>query len=82
MQGELPEALLYKTTRQNGHNLRCVLRYGVTLCSSLHLFRFFILVFHLQQKHEEGQSLLHYLRQTNITLATWTFIYVLNQEAC
>jgi hypothetical protein len=42
-----------------------VLRYGVTLSASLQLFTFFILVFHLKQKHEEGQRLLHYLQQTN-----------------
>jgi len=30
---------------------------------------FFILVFHLKQKHEEGQRLLHYLRQKNDPLA-------------
>ena len=43
-----------------------VLRYGVMLSSSLHLFRFFILVFHLKQKHEEGERLLHYLQQANL----------------
>ena len=78
----LPDALLYKSTRQNDHRHRCVLIYGVTLSSSLHLFCFFILVFHLQQKHEEGQRLLHYLQHTNTALATGTFIYVINQETC
>ena len=38
--------------------------------SSLTLFHFFILVFHLKQKHEEGQRLLHYLQQTNIASVT------------
>jgi len=33
--------------------------------SSLFLVCFRILVFHLKQKHEEGQRLLHYLQQTN-----------------
>jgi hypothetical protein len=46
--------------RQKDHSL-AVLRYDILLSSSLHLFRFFILVFHLKQKHEEGQRLLHYL---------------------
>jgi hypothetical protein len=46
-----------------------VLRYGVLLSYSLQLFPFFILVFHLKQKHEEGQRLLHYLQQTNTALA-------------
>jgi len=58
---------------------RFVLRYGVTLSSSSHLFCLFVLVFHLQQKHEEGQRLLHYLQQTNTALATGTFIYVINK---
>jgi len=53
-----------------------VLRYGIPLSSSLHLFRFFILVFHLKQKHEEGQRVLHYLQQTNTALGTDTFIYI------
>ena len=52
------------------HRHLCVLRYGILLASSLHLFRFFILVFHLKQKHEEGQRLLHYLQQTHTALAT------------
>jgi hypothetical protein len=42
------------------------------------VFGFFVLVFHLQQKHEEGQRLLHYLQQTNTALATGTFIHVIN----
>ena len=56
-----------------------MLRYGVLLSSSLHLFRFVVFVFHLKQKHEEGQRLLHYLQQTNTALATGTFIYVIIQ---
>ena len=55
---------------------RCVLKYVATSSSSLHQFRFFILILHLQQKHEEGQRLLHYLQQTNTALATGTFIYM------
>jgi len=66
--------------RQKVHSRRCVLRYGVLLSSSLDLFRFLILVFHLKQKHEEGQRLLHYLQQTNTALATGTFIYLINKE--
>ena len=58
------------TTQDKHHSQRCVLRYGVLLSSSLHLFRFFILVFHLKQKHEEGQRLLHYLQQTSTVLET------------
>jgi len=57
-----------------------VLTYIAVSTLSLHLFRFFILVFHLKQKHEEGQRLLHYLQQTNTALVTGTFIYVINQE--
>jgi hypothetical protein len=71
--------LLYKKeifSTGQPHRQRCVLRYGVLLSSSLHLFRFFILVFHLKQKHEEGQRLLHYLQQTNTALATGMFIYL------
>ena len=45
------------------HILHCTLRVRVTVSSSLLLFCFLILVFHLQQKHEEGQRLLHYLQQ-------------------
>jgi len=52
-----------------------VLWYGVTLSSSLHLFRFFILGFHLKQKHKERQRILHYLQQTNTALTTGIFIY-------
>ena len=59
-----------------------MLRYGVLLSSSLHLFRFVVFVFHLKQKHEEGQRLLHYLQQTDFVLATGTFIYVINQAIC
>ena len=46
------------------------------------MFRFFILLFHLKQKHEEGQRLLHYLQQTNDELATWKIINTVNQETC
>jgi len=53
-----------------------------SVSSSLHLFCFFILVFHLKQKHEEGQRLLHYLQQTNTALATGTLIYLINQDTC
>jgi hypothetical protein len=76
----IPGALLYKNTKQNGDRHRFVLRYGVTLTSVLQLFRFIILVFHLKQKHEEGQRLLHYLQHTNTVLATGTFMYVINQK--
>jgi hypothetical protein len=58
-----------------------VLTYVALLFSLLKLFRLFILVFHLKQKHEEGQRLLHYLQQTNTALATGTFIYLINEEA-
>jgi len=58
-----------KSTRQKDHRYRCVLRYGVLLSSLLHLFRVCILVFHLKKKHEEGQRLLHYLRQTNTSFS-------------
>ena len=44
------------------HSYRCVLMYVVLFYSSLHLLRCFCLAFHLKQKHEEGQHLLHYLR--------------------
>jgi hypothetical protein len=40
------------------------LRFHV-LFSSLVLFGFLIPVFHLKQKHEERQRLLHYLQQAN-----------------
>ena len=56
------------------------LRYGVLFASSLDLFSFLILVFHLKQKHEEGQRLLHYLQHTNDYLAKCTAICVINQE--
>jgi hypothetical protein len=46
------------------HRHRGVLRFNVFF-SSLNLFYFFVLVFHLKQKHEERQRLLHYLQQTN-----------------
>ena len=38
---------------------------GVLFSSSLLLFRFFILVFNLKQKNEEGQRFLHYLQHKN-----------------
>jgi len=62
------------------HRHRFVLRYGVLLFSSLHLFRFFILVFHLKQKHEEGQRFLHDLLQKNTALVTDTSIYICNKS--
>ena len=77
-----PDALLNKSTRQNGHSHRCVLTYVALLSSLLQLFRLFILVFHLKQKHEERQRLLHYLQHKNTALATVTFIFIINQEAC
>ena len=49
---------------------------------SIHLFRFFILVFYLKQKHKERQRLLHYLQQTNTALARDIFMYVINHETC
>jgi len=64
------------------HRPDCFLSYGVLSSSSLHTFYFFILVFHLKQKHEEGQRLLQYLQQTNTALATGTFMYVINLETC
>jgi hypothetical protein len=42
---------------------------GVLFSSSLPLFCFFILVFNLKQKHEEGQRFPHYLQQKNDPLA-------------
>ena len=54
--------------------------YVAPFSSSLHLFRFLILVFHVKQKHEEGQRLLHYLQQTSNALATGTFVCVINQN--
>jgi len=77
-----PDALLNKSKRQNGHSHCCVLTYVALLSTLLHLFHLLILVFHLKQKHEEGQRLLHYLQQTNTALATGTFIYIFNQQAC
>ena len=50
------------------HRHRGALRFHV-LFTSLVLFRFFVLVFHLKQKHEERQRLLHYLKQINTALA-------------
>jgi hypothetical protein len=55
-----------------------MLRYSALLASSFHLFCFFVLIFHLKKKHEEGQRLLHYLRQTNTALAADTFIHETN----
>jgi hypothetical protein len=78
----LPDTLLFISKRQKVHRRHCVLRYGVLLSSSLHLICFFILVFNVKQKHEEGQRLLHYLQQTNTALAFCTFIYTVNQEVC
>jgi hypothetical protein len=72
----LTDALLYKITQEKNRRHRCVLRSVVPLSSLLQLFRFLILVFHLKQKHEEGQRLLHYLQQTNTALATGTLIYI------
>ena len=59
--------MLYCIKAQDRRTTRiAVLMYGILFYSSLHLFRVLILVFHLQQKHEEGQRLLHYLQQTNV----------------
>ena len=55
-----------------------MLSYGVLLFLSLHLFRFFVLVLHLEQKHEEGQRLLHNLQQTYTALATGIFLCMCN----
>ena len=52
------------------------------LFSSLVLFFPRILVFHLKQKHEEGQRLLHYLQQTTTELAMCKFMCVRNRETC
>ena len=57
------------------HRHHSALRFHV-LFSSLVLICFRILVFHLKQKHEEGQRLLHYLQQTNIALAMYKFMCV------
>ena len=43
---------------------------------------FRILVFHLEQKHEEGQRLLHYLQHTNTALAMCKCMCVRNKETC
>jgi hypothetical protein len=69
----ISDAVLYKSTDRKSTGI-VVFRYGVLLSSSLHLFGFFILVFYLKQKHEEGQRLLHYLQQTNAALSTGTFM--------
>jgi hypothetical protein len=50
---------------ENGIIRVTVLRFGDLFSSSLHLFRFHILIFHLKQKHKKGQRLLHYLQQKN-----------------
>jgi hypothetical protein len=71
-------ALLAKTIGKLSHKHRCVLTYVALSSSLLHLFHSLIPVFHLKQKHEEGQRLLHYLQQTNTALATCTFIDVTN----
>jgi len=63
------------------HRHRGVLRFHVVF-SSLVLICFRILVFHLKQKHEEGQRLLHYLQQTNTELAMCKCMYVRNREIC
>jgi len=69
-----------KPIRKWSHMHCFVLKYDALSSTSLHLFRFLILVFHLKQKHEEGQRLLHYLQQTNTALMTGTFVYVMNQD--
>jgi len=48
--------------------------------SSLVLIFFRILFFNLEQKHEEGQRLLHYLQQTNTVLAMCKCMCVRNNE--
>ena len=53
---------------------------GTFFSSSLVFFCCYILVFHLHHKHEKGQRLLHYLKQTNTSLATWTCMILRNQE--
>jgi hypothetical protein len=63
------------------HTLSFVLKYIAPFSSSLHLFRVLIFVFHLKQKHEEGQRLLHYLQQTDTALATGTFVCVISRNA-
>ena len=76
----MPYAVVDKTVRKWSCMHRVVLKYVAPFSSSLHLFRFFTLVFHLKQKHEEGQRLLQYLQQTNTALATGTFVCVINQD--
>jgi branched-subunit amino acid transport protein len=61
------------------HRHRGALGFNV-LFSSLVLFCFRILVFHLKQKHEEGQRVLHYLQQTNTSLAMCKCVFVRNKE--
>jgi hypothetical protein len=76
------DAVLNKTTRSTIYRHHCVLQFGVLFSSSLGLFHFLTLVFHLKQKHEEGKRLLHYLRQTN-TSCSDIHIYnvcVINRE--
>ena len=63
------------------HRHRGVLRFHVSF-SCLVLICFRILVFHLEQKHEEGQRLLHYLQQTNTASAMCKFMCVRNRETC
>ena len=59
--------MLYCIKAQDRRTTRiAVLMYGILFYSSLHLFRVLILVFHLEQEHEERHGLLHYLQQTNI----------------
>jgi hypothetical protein len=82
MKTALSDSLLYDRKREKDHRHRCMLRYDVLFSPSLNLFRFFVLVFHLKQKHEEGQRLLHYLQQTNTALATGTLIYLIIQVTC
>jgi acylphosphatase len=48
--------------------------------SSLYVFRFVILVFHLKQEHEEGQRFLHYLQQKKDPLARFMYVRVRSQE--
>ena len=55
-------------------------RLRVLFSSCLALFCFFILVFHLKQKHEKGQRLLHYLQQTNTSSETRPYACVKKQE--
>ena len=57
-----------------------MLRYGVLLSSSLHLFGFFVLVSYLKQEHKERHRLSHYLQKTNTALGRGTYICVINPE--